>query len=126
MKVTVTRSGSATLNNASGTVYYRLWCESTRKNYNSDTGSSWTIDPNSYDTSLTYYLDAYAVVNGTTYATSNKLSASATVVSGNYVMYFDGTNWVQCKVYCFDGSAWQECKPYCYDGSTWRECSYNP
>ena len=123
LTVTVTRSGGATLNNASGTVYYRLWCGSTRKNNDGDSGSSWTITPTAYDTSLTYYLEAYAVVSGTTYTTSSRLSASATVVSGNYVDYYNGSSWVQCKAYYYNGSSWVECKPFYYDGTSWVECS---
>ena len=123
LTVTVTRSGGATLNNASGTVYYRLWCGSTRENLESDSGSSWTFSPTSYDTELTYYLEAYAVVNSQEYKTSYKLSAKATVISGNYVDYYNGSSWVKCKAYYYNGSSWVECKPYYYNGSSWIECS---
>ena len=123
MKVVLTRNGSVTVGNGfSGTVYYRIWCESTRKNNDGDTGSSWTIDPNSLDTELTYKIQGYSSVWGREF-TSSQLTVKATVVSGNYIDYYNGSAWVQCKAYYYNGSNWVECKPYYYDGSRWIEIS---
>ena len=123
LKVVVTRTKAATIGGGfSGTVYYRVWCENTRKNNDGDTGSSWTVTPNSYDVELTYKVQAYAVIGGTTYTTST-LTAKATVVTGNYIEYFNGTQWVKCKAFYYNGSNWVECKPYYYDGSRWIEIS---
>ena len=123
MKVVLTRNGSVTVGNGySGTVYYRIWCESTRKNNDGDPGSSWTVDPNSLDTELTYKIQAYSSVWGREF-TSSQLTVKATVVSGNYIDYYNGSAWVQCKAYYYNGTAWVECKPYYYNGSAWVECS---
>lgn len=124
MKALVTRVGSAYVDTPySGTVYYRLWCGGTRKNQDDDTGSSWDVTPNAYDVELTYTLQAYATIWGREFTPSAPLTETFTVVSGNYIDYFDGTNWVQCKAYYYDGSSWVECKPYYYDGTSWVECS---
>ena len=122
-KVTVTRTGSANVGGGfSGTVYYRLLCNS--RVVTSSTQSS-TITDNSppYDVQLTYELYGYVSIGGNTYTTSTPKTDTTIVITGNYIDYFDGTNWVQCKAYYYDGSSWVECKPFYYDGTSWVECS---
>ena len=123
LKVKVTRTKAASVGGGySGTVYYRVWCESTRKNNDGDPGSTWTVTPNSLDTELTYKVQAYAVVWGRTF-TSSTLTAKATVESGNYLSYYNGSQWIKCKAFYYTGTQWKECKPYYYNGSQWVECS---
>ena len=122
MKARVHRNGSVSIGGGySGTVYYRVYCESTVKATESQ-ADTWDVTPNSLDTQLTYYVEGYASVWGSEIK-SSKISGTFTVVSGSYIDYFDGANWVQCKPYYYDGSSWVECKPYYYDGTNWVECS---
>lgn len=122
MKARVQRNGSVSVGNGfSGTVYYRVYCESTVK-VSASQADTWDVTPNSLDTELTYYVEGYASIWGSE-RTSSRIQAKFTVVSGNYIDYFDGTNWVQCKAYYYDGSSWVECKPFYYDGTSWVECS---
>lgn len=124
LNVNVTLNGSASVGGGfSGTVYYRLWCESTRKNSDGSTARSWTVTPTAYDRQVTFYVEAYTTISGTEFKTSTKKSSSITVDSGSFVSYYDGNGWVQCKVYYYDGSQWVECKPYYYNGSEWVEIS---
>lgn len=77
-------------------------------------------------TSITYTIQAYIVlydaVTQQYMAISDPVGVSV-VVGGNYVNYYDGTDWVQCKVFYYDGTDWIECKPYYYNGSGWVEIS---
>ena len=123
-KIEASLSGSASPGGGySGTVYYRIWCDSTRENNDDSTSTSWSFDPTAYDTQLTIKVDAYFYVGGTKFATSSYKTCTITVDSGNYVNYYDGTDWVQCKVFYYDGTDWIECKPYYYNGSRWVEIS---
>lgn len=122
--LTATLSGGATIGGgATGTVYYRVWCETTRKNNDGSTAKTWTFEPTAYDIAVTIKVQAYFTYNGTTYTTSSDKTCTVTVDSGNYVNYYDGTDWVQCKVFYYDGIDWIECKPYYYNGSGWVEIS---
>ena len=130
--ITVTQSGSnavVTLNGSavvssgySATPYYRVWFGSTRKNTDSDTSKSWTGVPPAYDTAVTYKVQGYITYSGIEYVTSD-LTKSAVIEGSKYISYYDGSGWVQCKVYYYDGSNWVECEPYYYDGSSWVEIS---
>lgn len=122
-QLTATLSGGATIGGgASGTVYYRVWCDNTRKNSDGSTAKTWTFAPTAYDVQVTIKVQAYFTYNGTTYTTGN-LTCTITVPSGNYLDYFDGENWIQCKAYYYDGTQWVECKPFYYDGTGWVEIS---
>jgi len=122
--LTATLNGGATIGGgATGTVYYRVWCENTRKNSDGSTAKNWTFAPTAYDTQVTIKVQAYFVYNGTTYTTSDNKTCTITVDSGDYFNYYDGTQWVQCKVFYYDGTNWVECRPYYYDGSNWVEIS---
>lgn len=122
--LTATLSGGATIGGgATGTVYYRVWCDNTRENSDGSTAKSWTFAPTAYDTQVTIKVQAYFVYNGTTYTTSDNKTCTITVDSGDYFNYYDGTQWVQCKVFYYDGTNWVECRPYYYDGSNWVEIS---
>lgn len=125
LNVNVTLSGSASVGGGfSGTVYYRLWCESTRKNSDGSTARSWSnVTPTAYDRQVTFYVEAYTTIGGSEFRTSTKKSSSITIDSGNYVSYYNGTSWTQCKAYYYNGSGWIECKPYYYNGSAWVEIS---
>ena len=119
--ITATLSGSATIGGGySGTVYYRVWCNGTRKNNDGSTAKTWTFAPTAYNTQLTISVQAYCTVSGTTYTTSN-LTTTITVPYSDTVSYYDGSSWIKCLVKYFDGSSWVECKPYYYNGSTWIE-----
>ena len=103
-------------------VCYRVWYGTVRKNQDGDTSKTWSAVPPQYDVSLTYTVRAYATIGGNEYESTN-LTASAVIDGGNYVDYFNGTNWVQCKAYYFNGSGWVECKPFYFNGSNWVEIS---
>ena len=121
--VFIALNGNAVIGNGyGGNIYYRVFCETTRKNSDGDASTTWTVTPTALDVALTYYVDAYVTIGGTTYTTT-KLSVAATVSGGNFVSYYNGTQWVQCKAYYYNGSSWAECKPYYYNGSSWVEIS---
>lgn len=124
--VVASLSGSASVGGGySGTVYYRIWCDNTRKNSDGSTATSWTFAPTAFDTPVTITVQAYSTINGTTYTSSN-LTTTVTVESEGYVAYYNGSGWVKCKVHYFNGTAWVDCIPHYYNGSNWVQISYTP
>ena len=105
-----------------GSPYYRVWFGTVRKNQDGDTSKTWSDVPPQYDVTLTYTVRAYANIGGTEYESTN-LTASAIIDGGNYIDYFNGTSWVQCKAYYYNGTGWVECKPFYYNGLNWVEIS---
>ena len=134
----ITRDGSASdPNGFSGTVYYRLFCESTRKNSDGDAGNEWLITPVAYDRTLTYKLDAYFVVGGTTYY-SGQLTVQGLIADHDTIKVYHYNRatrtyeWIECvPMYCsavdpVTGEAtWVECKAYIYHNGRWVELSHS-
>lgn len=122
-QIVATLSGGASVGNGySGTVYYRVWCDNTRKNSDGSTAKTWTFDPTAFDTNLTIKVQAYSSVVGKTPTTGN-LTTTIKVDGGNYVDYYNGSDWAQCKVFYYNGTNFVECKPYYRTNNEWVEIS---
>ena len=124
--ITATLNGSASIGGGySGTVYYRVWCNTTRENNDGSTIKTGTFAPTAYDTPLTISVQAYATISGTSYTTSY-LTTTITVSGSQTVSYYDGSSWVKCVVNYFDENRndWVECKIHYYDDNdSWIDIS---
>ena len=69
------------------------------------------------------YSSAVTITNNTFVMPGNAVTviASFTAVS-SIVSYYNGTQFVPCKIHYFDGTEFQECKVNYYDGTEWVLC----
>lgn len=125
----VTRSNS-TLSHTDGTITYTL--KQNGNTVDNFSGTSYTVTETQLEswgnTSVVFTVVATATGLTNTYSgdTLTKTSSGATFTYEPYktILYYDGSNWVECIPYYYDGTTWQECEPYYYDGSNWQICSY--
>lgn len=129
--VIITRGNSSITKGSATSISYKLFRGSTE--VGTFSGTTYTLDQATLEswgqTSLTFKVQATAtgvtpVVNNASTLTATSDSATFTFEPHQTILYYDGSNWVECIVYYYNGSNWQECEPYYYTGSTWQICSY--